>query len=48
MEAPSGIFVDANGLIYIADTNNNRVDQLFGMSYDDQIVLGTVGTGVGI
>jgi sugar lactone lactonase YvrE len=47
VEKPSGIFVDANGLIYIADTNNNRVDQLFGMSYDDQIVLGTAGTGVG-
>ena len=47
VEAPSGIFVDPNGLIYIADTRNNRVDQLFGMSYDDQIVIGTVGTGVG-
>jgi NHL repeat len=47
VEKPAGIFVDVNGLIYIADTNNNRVDQLFAMSYDDQIVLGTVGTGVG-
>ncbi len=47
VEKPSGIFVDANGLIYIADTNNNRVDQLFSMSYDDQIVLGTAGAGVG-
>jgi sugar lactone lactonase YvrE len=47
VEKPSGIFVDANGLIYIADTNNNRVDQLFGMSYDDQIVLGTAGAGIG-
>jgi streptogramin lyase len=47
VEAPSGIFVDPNGLIYIADTKNNRVDQLFGMSYDDQIALGTMGTGVG-
>jgi len=47
VEKPAGIFVDANGLIDIADTNNNRVDQLFGMTYDDQIVLGTVGTGVG-
>ncbi len=47
VEAPSGIFVDPNGLIYIADTKNNRVDQLFDISYDDQIVLGTAGTGVG-
>jgi sugar lactone lactonase YvrE len=47
VEKPSGIFVDPNGLIYIADTNNNRIDQLFDMSYDDQIVLGTVGAGVG-
>jgi hypothetical protein len=47
VKAPSGIFVDPNGLIYIADTRNNRVDQLFGMSYDDQIVLGAAGTGIG-
>ena len=47
VEQPSGIFVDANGLIYIADTKNSRVDQLFDMSYDDQIVLGTAGSGVG-
>jgi hypothetical protein len=47
VEKPAGIFVDGNGLIFIADTNNNRVDQLFSMSYDDQIVLGTVGAGVG-
>ncbi len=47
VERPSGIFVDPKGLIYIADTNNNRVDQLFDMSYDDQIVIGTAGTGIG-
>ena len=47
VEAPSGIFVDADGGIYIADTKNNRADRLFGMSYDDEIVLGTAGTGVG-
>lgn len=47
VEAPSGIFVDPNGLIYIADTKNNRVDQLFGMSYDDQIVLGAPSADVG-
>ncbi|HTQ56962.1 MAG TPA: choice-of-anchor D domain-containing protein [Bryobacteraceae bacterium] len=47
VEAPSGIFVDQDGGIYIADTNNNRVDRLFGMTYDDQIVMGTAGTGMG-
>jgi sugar lactone lactonase YvrE len=47
VQAPSGIFVNANDEIYIADTKNNRVDRLFDMSYDDQIVLGTTGTGVG-
>lgn len=47
VQAPSGIFVEADGLIYIADTKNNRVDRLFDMSYDDQIVLGTPGTGLG-
>jgi NHL repeat len=47
VEAPSGIFVDPNGLIYIADTKNNRIDQLFDMTYNDQIVLGTAGAGVG-
>lgn len=47
VEKPAGIFVDPNGLIYIADTNNSRVDQLFGMTYDNQIVLGTSGTGLG-
>jgi sugar lactone lactonase YvrE len=47
VEAPSGIFVDPNEQIYIADTKNNRVDRLFDMSYDDQIVLGTAGSGVG-
>lgn len=45
--SPSGIFVNGDGTIYIADTKNNRVDQLFGMSYDDQITLGTAGPGVG-
>ncbi len=47
VERPSGIFVDANDQIYIADANNNRIDRLFDMSYDDMIVLGTAGTGVG-
>jgi streptogramin lyase len=47
VEAPSGIFVYPDGTIYIADTKNNRVDRLFGMSYDDQMVLGTAGAGVG-
>jgi sugar lactone lactonase YvrE len=47
VEAPSGIFVYPDGTIYIADTKNNRVDRLFGMSYDDQMALGTAGTGVG-
>ena len=47
VEGPSGIFVDPSGLIYIADTRNNRIDQLFGMSYNDQIVLGTPGAGIG-
>jgi sugar lactone lactonase YvrE len=47
VEAPSGIFVDPNEQIYIADTRNNRVDRLFDMSYDDMIVLGTSGTGIG-
>jgi hypothetical protein len=47
VQAPSGIFVYPDGTIYIADTKNNRVDRLFGMSYDDQMVLGTTGTGVG-
>jgi len=47
VEAPSGIFMDADGAIYISDTRNNRVDRLFGMSYDNQMVLGTSGTGVG-
>ncbi|MFN7995103.1 MAG: choice-of-anchor D domain-containing protein [Bryobacteraceae bacterium] len=47
VEAPSGIFVDADGAIYIADTNNNRVDRLFSMSYNDEMVLGTMGSGVG-
>jgi NHL repeat len=47
VEKPAGIFVDSAGGIYIADTNNNRVDRLFDMSYDDQMVLGTAGAGVG-
>jgi len=47
VEKPSGIFVYPDGTIYIADTNNNRVDRLFGMTYDDQMVIGTAGTGVG-
>jgi streptogramin lyase len=47
VESPSGIFVDPDGGIYVADTRNNRVDRLFDMSYNDQIVLGTAGTGVG-
>ncbi|HVN03969.1 MAG TPA: choice-of-anchor D domain-containing protein [Bryobacteraceae bacterium] len=47
VESPSGIFVDADGGIYIADTKNNRVDRLFGMSYSDELVLGTAGSGAG-
>jgi sugar lactone lactonase YvrE len=47
VEAPSGIFVDTVGGIYIADTKNNRVDRLFDMTYDDQMVLGASGKGVG-
>jgi hypothetical protein len=47
VEKPSGIFVDPVSGIYIADTNNNRIDRLFDMSYDDQIVLGSAGAGVG-
>ncbi len=47
VEKPSGIFVDPAGGIYIADTNNNRVDRLFDVTYDDQMVLGTSGKGVG-
>jgi sugar lactone lactonase YvrE len=47
VERPAGIFVDAAGGIYIADTNNNRVDRLYDMTYDDQMVLGTSGKGVG-
>jgi streptogramin lyase len=47
VEGPSGIFVYPDGTIYIADAKNNRVDRLFGMSYDDQMVLGTPGTDVG-
>jgi sugar lactone lactonase YvrE len=47
VESPSGIFADSNEEIYIADARNNRVDRLFDMSYDDQIVLGAPGTGVG-
>jgi streptogramin lyase len=47
VEKPAGIFVDPAGGIYIADTNNNRVDRLFDMTYDDQMVLGTTGKGVG-
>ncbi|HLZ43583.1 MAG TPA: choice-of-anchor D domain-containing protein [Candidatus Sulfotelmatobacter sp.] len=47
VEKPSGIFVDSQGGIFIADTNNNRVDRLFDMTYDDQIVLGSAGKGMG-
>ena len=47
VESPSGIFVYPDGTIYIADTRNNRVDRLFGMSYDGEMALGTAGTGVG-
>src|SRR5450631_923951 len=47
VDSPSGIFVDAAGGIYSADTNNNRVDRLYDMTYDDQMVLGTSGKGVG-
>ena len=47
VEAPAGIFVDPSGGIYIADTRNNRVDRLFDMSYDDQMVLGTLGSALG-
>jgi len=47
VEHPSGIFVDPDGGIYIADTKNNRVDRLYGMTYDNQLVLGTAGSGAG-
>jgi sugar lactone lactonase YvrE len=44
---PTGVFVDADGAIYLADTGNNRVQRYFDTSFNDVFLLGTSGKGIG-
>jgi streptogramin lyase len=44
---PSGLFVDRDGAIFIADAGNNRIDRLFDLTYTNQLVIGTAGSGAG-
>jgi len=45
--APTGIFVDPDGALYVADSGNYRALRFFDFSFNDVFSLGTAGSGLG-